>query len=184
MHRHFSALRREPHGELLDRAAEPGEPVPLEVRQHDHTVRLGKRPGDARALEVLEADGDRHRFLAVRAVGDDRRDTREAVFFRQCEVFFTGEPFAAVQYAGLHKMARAALRLDVVDDAVVHFGLQVGAVALLSEMDLQRYIGGQFGAGAFEQSSKETYRGLRKAGRPRGGIERDEENVGHRIIAS
>ena len=179
MHGHLPAFCREAHGKLLDRAAESGEPVPLEVRQHDHPVRFGQRLCNARALEVFEVDRNGHRFLAVRAVGDDRRDARKTVFLCQREVLLAGEALAAVQHAGLHEMACAALRPDEVDDAVVHLGFQVGAVALLTEMDFQGYVGGQFGSGPLQQSLKETDCGLRKTGCPRGGIERDEENVGH-----
>ena len=179
VHGHLPAFCREAHGKLLDRAAESGEPVPLEMRQHDHAVRFGQRLRDARAPEMLQVDRDGNRFLAVRTVGDDRRDARESVFLRQRQVFFAGETLPAVQHAGLHEMRCAALCLNEVDDTVVRFRFQVGAVALFAEMHFQRHVGRQFGSGAFQQCTEKADRRLREAGRPRGGIERDEENVGH-----
>ena len=81
-------------------------------------------------------------------------------------------------------MTRAALCPDEVDDPVVCLGFEVRAVALLAEMHLQRHVGGQLAAGTFQQGPEEADGGLRETGCPRGGIERDEENIGHDDVCS
>ena len=149
--------------------------------QHDHAVRLGERLRDAGALEMLQMDRDRHGFLAVRAVGDDRRDAGEPVFACQGQVFLAGEPLPAVQHAGLHEMTRRAPLRDEIDDPVVQVRFQVRSVALLPEMDLQRYVGREVAPGALQQSFEEADGGPGETGVSGGGIERDEENVGHGV---
>ena len=138
MHCHFSAFCGTAHGKLLHRPAESGKFVPFEMRAHQNLSGFRKPLRYGTAFEMLEIYRDVTGFLPVRAVFDAYRNPAESVGGGKPHVFFAAEPFSAVKDACLGKPAFLPLSLKKIDQPVVGFRLQVSAIPLLSEMNLDR----------------------------------------------
>lgn len=83
VHRELASLRGAAHRQLLDRAAEAGEPMPLEVGYDDHLSVLPILRADLAAFEMAAVYRDFVEILAGFAVRYHDRQAREAVC--ECE---------------------------------------------------------------------------------------------------
>src|SRR5450830_546995 len=90
MHLHLPAPRTTAHADILERAAEAGLLMPLEVRERDNDVGVGNCSADLGSLATLEMDGNLAVVRALETVGDDDvrpdGDTVEAVLLGRLQM--------------------------------------------------------------------------------------------------
>src|SRR5450830_1305221 len=90
VHLHLPAPRTTAHADILERAAEAGLLMPLEVRERDNDVGVGNCSADLGSLATLEMDGNLAVVRALETVGDDDvrpdGDTVEAVLLGRLQM--------------------------------------------------------------------------------------------------
>ena len=136
MHFSSSTVRRE----VLDRAAEPGRHMALEVRDDDKRVGLGDGGADLDGLEVLRVDLHFAEVVALEPVGDDQRrahlSVAEAVLDGRDQVIDGVLAAAHVKRVAVGQERLAAALFDLVHDGADEDRAHVGVVALLPEVQL------------------------------------------------
>ena len=144
MHFHLARAGAAAHAEILDRAAEARRFVALEVRQRDHDIRVHQRTADLGGGDVFAVHGDVDVVRALQTVGDQQVAADgigvEAVLiggFQMVEGVF---PAADIERVAVGQEGLAAELLDEVDDGAGVIRAEIGEIARLAEMQLDRDI--------------------------------------------
>ena len=140
---HLAGDARAAHAEVLERAAEAGLLVALEVVHRDDDVRVGDGRSDLRRLAILAVDLDLAALGAFQAVGDDHvalgRDRVEAILHGALQVVDSVRATAGVERVTIGQERLATQLADQRRQASGVVGADKGHVARLAEMDLDRH---------------------------------------------
>lgn len=142
MHLHLPGAGTRAHAEILDRAAEAGGLVGLEVVERDDDVGVHDGAADLRRAAVLEIDRDLDLIGAAQAVGDQDLTAggggTEAVLGGAVEMVEGVAACADVEGVGICQEGPPAALLDQIGDDLGILGTEVGEVAGFAEMNLDR----------------------------------------------
>ena len=146
VHLHLAGAGTAAHADVLQRAAEAGALVPLEVRQRDEHVGVHDGAADLGFLHIGAAlHGDQGLVGALQAVGDDDVAAggkgRKTVGVGRVDVVQRVLAPAHIQRVAVGQEGLAAQFLDHLGHHRRVVGAQEGQVARLAEMDLD---GGEF----------------------------------------
>ena len=128
--RHLATGGSEPHGNILDGAAETGRSMPLEVGIDDVGVVIGEMTSRLDLVEMFQPFGGIDQL--VLRVKDIDGCERETVLLRQRDVRVGETALADVQHVGFHKSG-----MHLFDQRTEQFGVEEVLVALLAEVHLQ-----------------------------------------------
>ena len=145
VHFHFTGPGAAAHAQVLQRAAEAGALVALEVVQRNDDIGVHNGPADFGGLaENAAGDRDLHIVGALEAVGDQDLAAggvgAEAVAQRGVQVVQGVFPGAHIERVAVGQEGIAAQLLDVVGHVAGKVGPEKGQIAQLAEMDLDGHI--------------------------------------------
>ena len=144
MHGHLAGAAAAAHADILDRAAEPGQFMPLEMAQGNENVRIHDRTSDKRGFENFTAvHGHFHIVRTLQAVADDDLAPRGqhgiAVFIGRSHMFqrILAPPY--IQGIAVGQKGLAAQRLHAVRHGFGEIGPQERKVPRFAKMQLDRH---------------------------------------------
>ena len=138
---HLARAGAAAHADVLDRAAEAGGLVALEVGQADEDIGIHDGAADLGGLAVFAVgDRDFHFIRAAQTVADQNLAARghgpEAIFLRTAQVLQRVFAAARIQGVAVGQERQTALLLAQVRHSLGVVRTQIGQIAQLAEMHL------------------------------------------------
>ena len=140
VHLGLAAAGAAAHADVLQRAAEAGALVALEMGQRDEHIRVHHGAADLRVFDILAVDGHEHVVVALQAVGDDGLTAGDegivAVLIGQLQMIQRVLAPADVERGAVGHEGLAAQRANQIRHRPGVFRPQEGQIARLAEVQL------------------------------------------------